>query len=92
MSMSGYERFNHTLQECSEGPMRDMAGFGERHTFLGMTFELLDTTQENKELVRRWPDLYMRVIDEQSYLEFWHEMEELERRIEDSWKSLHNIK
>ena len=92
MSMSGYERFNHTFQECSEGLMRDMAGFGERYTFLGMAFELLDTTQENKELVRRWLDLYMRVIDEQSYLEFWHEMEELERRIENSWKSVHNIK
>lgn len=34
----------------------------------------------------------MRVIDEQSYLEFGHEMEELEGRIEDFWKSLHIIK
>lgn len=71
--------------------MVDMAEFGERYTLLGVALELLDTTQENQELVRRWFDLYMRVIDEQSHLEFGHEMDELEEQIESSWKSLHNI-
>lgn len=77
----GYGKYHYTLQECQDGLMRDMAEFGERYTLLGIAFELLDTTQENQELVRRWFDLYMRVIDEQSYLEFGHEMEELKSRI-----------
>lgn len=77
----GYGKYHYTLQECRDGLKRNMAEFGERYTLLGIAFELLDTTQENQELVRRWFDLYMRVIDEQSYLEFGHEMEELKSRI-----------
>lgn len=81
MAVNDYGRFNHTLQECREGLLRDMAEFGERYTMLAKAFELLETTQENQELVREWFDLYMRVIDEDSYLEFGRKMEELEAAI-----------
>lgn len=49
--------FNHTLQECRDGLMRDMAEFGERYTVLAVALTLLDN-QETQELVRRWFDLY----------------------------------
>lgn len=81
MCMGNFVRFNYTLQECREGLLRDMAEFGERYTMLAKAFALLETTQENQELVREWFDLYMRVIDEGSYLEFGRKMEELEAAI-----------
>ena len=88
MGVSDYGRFNHTIQECRDGLMRDTAEIGERYTMLAKALSLLDTTQENQELVRRWFDLYMRVIDESSYLEFGHEMEELENRIIEARRSV----
>ena len=81
MGADDFGRFNFTLQECREGLLRDMAEFGERYTMLAKAFELLETTQENQELVREWFDLYMRVIDEDSYLRVSSEMQELESRI-----------
>ena len=81
MGANDFGRFNYTLQECREGLLRDMAEFGERYTMLAKAFELLETTQENQELVHEWFDLYMRVIDEDSYLEFGSKMEELEAAI-----------
>lgn len=81
MGANDFGRFNYTLQERREGLLRDMAEFGERYTMLAKAFELLETTQENQELVREWFDLYMRVIDEGSYLEIGRRMEELEAAI-----------
>lgn len=80
MSANDYGRFNYTLQECRDGLMRDMAEFGERYTVLAVALTLLDN-QETQELVRRWYDLYMQVIDEDSYLRVGNELEELENRI-----------
>lgn len=57
-----------------------MAEFGERYTVLAVALTLLDN-QETQELVRRWYDLYMQVIDEDSYLRVGNELEELESRI-----------
>lgn len=87
MGANDFGRFNYTLQECREGLLRDMAEFGERYTMLAKAFELLETTQENQELVREWFDLYMRVIDEDSYLEFGRKMGELEVEILREWFS-----
>lgn len=81
MEESGYGRHNYTVQECRGGLLRDMAEFGERYAVLAKALALLDTTQENRELVRQWFDLYMQVIDEDSYLSLGRELEELERRI-----------
>ena len=50
------------------------------------------TTQENQELVQGQFDLYMKEIDEQFYLKFGNEMDELEKQIESSWWSLRYIK
>ena len=58
MGVNDYGRFNHTLQECRKGLMRDMAEFGERYTVLAVALTLLDN-QETQELVRRWFDLYI---------------------------------
>lgn len=80
MGTNDYGRFNYTLQECRDGLMRDMAEFGERYTVLAVALTLLDN-QETQELVRRWFDLYMQVIDEDSYLRVGNELEELESRI-----------
>lgn len=80
MGTNDYGRFNYTLQECRDGLMRDMAEFGERYTVLAVALTLLDN-QETQELVRRWYDLYMQVIDEDSYLRVSGEMQELESRI-----------
>lgn len=85
MGANDFGRFNYTVQECREGLLRDMAEFGERYTMLAKAFELLETTQENQELVRQWFDLYMRVIDESSYYKFGRKMEELEKQIELAW-------
>lgn len=81
MEESGYGRHNYTVQECRDGLLRDMAEFGERYAVLAKAYTLLDTSQENRELVRQWFDLYMQVIDEDSYLSLGRELEELERRI-----------
>lgn len=81
MGAKDFRRFNHTLQECMEGLKRDVAEFGERYSLLSKALELLDTTPENQELVRKWFDLYMQVIDEDSYMRVRDELEELENRI-----------
>lgn len=80
MGASDFGRFNYTFQECRDGLMRDMAEFGERYTVLAVALTLLDN-QETQELVRQWFDLYMQVIDEDSYLGFGRKMEELEAAI-----------
>lgn len=38
METNGYERLNHTIQECQDGLVRDMAEFSELYTFLGFAF------------------------------------------------------
>lgn len=90
MGANDYGWFNHTLQECRDGLLQDMAEFGERYTMLAKAFELLETTQENQELVRRWFDLYMAVIDEDSYMKWGREMDCLEKEIERNWYTRHN--
>ncbi len=89
MGTNDYGRFNHTLQECRDGLMRDMAEFGERYTMLAVALTLLDN-QETQELVRRWFDLYMAVIDEDSYMKWGREMDCLEKEIERNWYTRHN--
>ena len=39
METNGYERLNHTIQECQDGLARNMTEFSERCTFLGFAFE-----------------------------------------------------
>lgn len=39
METNGYEWLNHTIQECQDGLVRDMAEFSELYTFLGFAFE-----------------------------------------------------
>ncbi len=90
MGANDFGRFNYTLQECREGLLRDMAEFGERYTMLAKAFELLETTQENQELAREWFDLYMRVIDESSYVALVRKLEELEGMIGEAWRTEHN--
>lgn len=90
MGANDFGRFNYTLQECREGLLRDMAEFGERYTMLAKAFELLETTQENQELVREWFDLYMRVIDESSYVALVRKLEELEGMIGEAWYTEHS--
>ena len=90
MGASVFRQFNHTLQECMEGLKRDIAEFGERYSLLSKALELLDTTPENQELVRKWFDLYMQVIDEDSYNELGGKMEELEESIQRAWYTRHN--
>lgn len=38
METNGYERLNHTIQECQDGLVRDVAEFSELYTFLGFAF------------------------------------------------------
>ena len=90
MGANDFGRFNYTLQECREGLLRDLAEFGERYTMLAKAFELLETTQENQELVREWFDLYMRVIDESSYVALGRKLEELGGMIGEAWYTEHN--
>lgn len=42
--------------------------------------------QETQELVREWFDVYMSVIDENSYLELSGKMDELETQINAAWE------
>lgn len=84
MGVNDYGRFNHTLQECRKGLMRDIESFGTRYTLLKKALELLDN-QETQELVREWFDVYMSVIDETSYLELSGKMDELETAILREW-------
>lgn len=84
MGTNDYERFNHTLQECRDGLMKDIESFGTRYTLLKKALELLDN-QETQELVREWFDIYMQVIDETSYLELSGKMDELETTILREW-------
>ena len=85
MGANDFGRFNFTLQECRDGLLQDMAEFGERYTMLAKAFELLETTQENQELVREWFDLYMGIYDETSYAALGNRLEELENEIEQAW-------
>lgn len=87
MDANDYGRFNHTLQECRDGLARDVAEFGERYELLSKALELLD---EEESLVRRWFDLYMAVIDEDSYMKWGREMDCLEKEIERNWYTRHN--
>lgn len=87
MGTNDYGRFNHTLQECRDGLMRDVAEFGERYELLSKALELLD---EEESLVRRWFDLYIAVIDEDSYMKWGREMDCLEKEIERNWYTRHN--
>lgn len=87
MGTNDYGRFNHTLQECRDGLRRDVAEFGERYELLSKALELLD---EEESLVRRWFDLYMAVIDEDSYMKWGREMDCLEKEIERNWYTKHN--
>lgn len=75
---------NYTLRECRECLERDIESFGTRYTLLKKALELLDY-QETQELVREWFDVYMSVIDEQSYLELSGKMDELETAILREW-------
>lgn len=75
---------NYTLWECRECLERDIESFGTRYTLLKKALELLDY-QETQELVREWFDVYMSVIDEQSYLELSGKMDELETAILREW-------
>ena len=84
MSANDYGRFNHTLQECRKGLEQDIESFGTRYTLLKKALFLLDN-QETQELVREWFDVYMSVIDEQSYLELSGKMDELETSILREW-------
>lgn len=87
MGANDYGRFNHTLQECRDGLRRDVVEFGERYELLSKALELLD---EEESLVRRWFDLYMAVIDEDSYMKWGREMDCLEKEIERNWYTRHN--
>lgn len=88
MGANDFGRFNHTLQECREGLARDIAEFGSRYSLVCKALTLLDTSQENRELVRSWYDLYTQVIDETSYIRVCGEMESLEIKILESWYEL----
>lgn len=78
-------RHNYTLAECRQGLEKDIAEFGSRYSLLSKALELLDTSQENQELVREWFDVYMSVFDEESYNACAAILEGLEVQILKSW-------
>lgn len=84
MYRNEYGRFNHTVEECREGLMKDIDSFGTRYTFLKKALTLLDN-KETQELVREWFDVYMSVIDETSYLELSGKLDKLETSILQEW-------
>lgn len=86
---SDYGRFNHTVEECREGLLRDMAEFGERYTTLAKALMLLDTgNRELVELVRTWFDTYVSIIDEASYEANATTLKALELQIVRDWYTL----
>lgn len=88
MGANDYGRFNHTLQECRKGLEKDIAEFGSRYSLLSKALSLLDTSQENQELVREWFDVYMSIFDEESYNACAAILEALELQILKSWYTL----
>lgn len=81
----GLVRHNYTLAECRQGIEKDIAEFGSRYSLLSKALELLDTSQENQELVREWFDVYMSVFDEDSYNANSSRLEDLEVRMLKAW-------
>lgn len=81
----GLGRHNYTLAECRQGLKKDIAEFGSRYSLLSKALELLDTSQENQELVREWFDVYMSVFDEDSYNANSSRLEDLEVRMLKAW-------
>ena len=78
-------RHNYTLAECRQGLEKDIAEFGSRYSLLSKALELLDTSQENQELVREWFDVYMSIFDEESYSANSSRLEDLEIRMLKAW-------
>lgn len=85
----GYGSHNYTLEQCRQGLEKDVAEFGKQYSLLSKAREMLDT-QEHQELVRSWFDLYMQIIDEDSYLALGEKMEELETSILRAWYTRRN--
>lgn len=73
-------RYSYTVEETRDGILHDMKINTRQLTMLNKALMLLDSP-EHIEVVREWFDVYMSVVDEQSFMEYGRKLDELESKI-----------
>lgn len=72
---------NFTKTEARNGILHDMEVNTQQLGLLHKALRLLESP-DTSELVLEWFETYMSIVDEDSYMENGHRLEELEGRIE----------